>query len=511
MQSYNTKQKVLPTPQAFSNPTSVGVISSADKVSPEQLLRRGRRSDSKLRKEQRVHRARQKAADQKRGANRKSTNKITSSAHMLSPQEVRSNLESLDRKLADEQARRLELEGMLRKSPDSKTSDANTLGHTLITREQRSSPKKKGPGVRISSPGAVLRRGSQVSFAPRTSAPVTTIYNRQYRHSRDLEDDMIRTEEELTITKTELGRVTSTLMTVQTELDVRTKDLEQSRGKVDSLLSMVKHLLQHLVEKRERRRFSMQASTELQRQLAEPLSASFGQIDTKMSDYVDERMTAIDNILPQWSAVYGSGFDDSAPELYASMNDNNNSDNESEYQESSVDLNESPPPLPPTMGVSRRNVNTAAGIPLPSPPSGSPPSGKVADMLLEVWDRIDEEEDGVLSVREISTSLMRAVSGVSLDLRDSVIDTLKNGALVVHQNGNAAFEEDLFVQALEKTQCGLQLVKLMERNLEDEAKYTMPDLPISGSPSSAEKKKLRDWNRKQSEHSLPRGIHEHSR
>ena len=114
-------------------------------------------------------------------------------------------------------------------------------------------------------------------------------------------------------------------------------------------------------------------------------------------------------------------------------------------------------------------------------------------------------------MREISTSLMRAVSGVSLDLRDSVIDTLKNGALVVHQNGNAAFEEDLFVQALEKTQCGLQLVKLMERNLEDEAKDTMPDLPISGSPSSAEKKKLRDWNRKQSEHSLPRGIHEHSR
>ena len=56
-------------------------------------------------------------------------------------------------------------------------------------------------------------------------------------------------------------------------------------------------MLQHLVEKRERRRFSMQASTELQRQLAEPLSASFGQIDTKMSDYVDERMTAIDNIL----------------------------------------------------------------------------------------------------------------------------------------------------------------------------------------------------------------------
>ena len=213
---------------------------------------------------------------------------------------------------------------------------------------------------------------------------------------------MIRTEEELVITKTELTRVTGTLMTVQNDLDLRTKELEQSRGKVDSLLRMVKHVLQHLVEKREARRFSLQASKELQRQIAEPLSASFGETDTKMSDYVDERLSAIDAILPQWSAVYGSGYNDSAPNNYVeSEND------ESEYS-STVDPNEAPPPLPPsTMGISRRDganipSSNPANIPLPAPPPGGPPGGptdgqkgsatateSAQNALLEIWDRID--------------------------------------------------------------------------------------------------------------------------
>ena len=511
---HNTKQKTLPNKAAFSNPTSHGVISNGEQVSPEQLLKQGRRINSQRKRDARAARAQQKAADKKRGGVRggkqqQQQQMLSSSVQMLSPQEVKANLAQLDRKLEQEQARRLELEGVLRRSPE-KASDPNTLGHTLSAREQKQTTSSSKTS-RISSPGSVLRRGSQVAMAPRSSPPVTSLYGRQYRHARELEDDMIRTEEELAVTKAELSRVTTTLITVQNELDVRTKDLEQSRGKVDSLLRMVKHVLQHLVEKREARRFSMQASTELQRQIAEPLSASFGETDTKMSDYVDERIKAIDSILPQWSAVYGSGYNDSAPELYAAANDMGNDDDS--VMSSNVDMSEAPPPLPPAMAVSRRNVKSAADIPLPSPPPGfpprtnqmpEPPSENVVNALLEIWDRIDEEEDGVLSAREINTKLMSVVPGVSLDLRDAVMENLNGGALVVHNNGNAAFEEDQFVKALQNTPCGLQLVRLVERDLEEE--YS-----ANNAPTSAERQKLNEWSRKMSTPLYPRGIHDHKK
>ena len=343
---------------------------------------------------------------------------------------------------------------------------------------------------------------------------------------------MIRTEEELAITKSELSHVSNNLIAVQNELDLRTSELAASRGKVDSLLRMVKHVLQHLVEKREARRFSMQASKELQRQIAEPLSKSFGTEDSKMSDYVEDRIQAIDAILPQWSSVYGSGYNDSAPAA-------DFGDDESETS-SMADLDEAPPPLPvgitarrnsPPRDISRErlgstNSTIAASIPLPTPPSGPPPGSRgaststtapipkqIQDSLLEVWDRIDEEEDGVLSLREIRAKLSAVVPGVSLDLRDDILKHLNDGALLLHPDGNAAFEEDQFVSALGSTECGKQLARLVEKDLAGEngnvGAATNFSPPQQSNGGSRDKQKLSEWSRKMSTHALPRSIHQH--
>ena len=411
------------------------------------------------------------------------------------------------------------------------------LGAALSAREYQAASqpqqkqqqkKQQQQPQRVSSPGIVLRRGSQVLSAARTQAPVTTVYNRQYKHARELEGEMIRTEEELAITKSELSLVSSNLLAVQNELDQRTNELAASRGKVDSLLRMVKHVLQHLVEKREARRFSLQASKELQRQIAEPLSKSFGSEDSKMSDYVEERIQAIDAILPQWSSVYGSGYNDSAPTV-------DFGDEESETS-SMADYDEVPPPLPPGVTLGRRNSPprsaggsemASANIPLPLPPPGAPPgarrgatdappSKQLQDNLLEVWDRIDEEEDGVLSFNEIRAKLCTVVPGVSLDLRDDILEKLNEGALISHPDGNAAFEEDQFVQALSGAECGKQLAKLVKKDLAGgnehvtaHAKNISPQSDVSS--NSRQTQKLNEWSRKMSTHDFPRSIHQHNK
>jgi hypothetical protein len=84
------------------------------------------------------------------------------------------------------------------------------------------------------------------------------------------------------------------------------------------------------------------------------------------------------------------------------------------------------------------------------------------------------------------------------------MENLNGGALVVHNNGNAAFEEDQFVKALQNTPCGLQLVRLVERDLEEE--YS-----ANNAPTSTEKQKLNEWSRKMSTPLYPRGIHDHKK
>lgn len=521
--------------QAFSNPTSHGVLLESAQVSEEQMLRKGRVHKKKSR-------PRKRSPTKKREPNTTRTTLAQTTTtrprplvshqmktQMMSPQQVDANLASLDRKLEKEHARRMELESMLRASestsptsptPTNDNSSQQLLGTTLSARENQTIYKNKNK--RISSPGAVLRRGSQVDSADRTMPRVTTVYNRQYRHARDLETDMIRTEEELAITKSELSHVTQTLKQVQNNLDLRTTELDKSRGKVDSLLRIIKHVLQDLVEKRESRRFSAQASKELQRQINEPLSASFGDVDTKMSEYVDKRFAAIDAILPQWSAVYGEN--DVSP-----MDDSVSDDDEYQSDTSSyIDSSELPPPLPPAAGVSRRGNNASPpaaatsshrNIPLPSPPPGAPmatkgpgeveiaPKESVKNALLEVWDRIDEEEDGILSVREIRDKLMSVVPGISVEVRDDVMQKLTEGALMLHGDGNAAFEEEQFVRALFSTTCGLRLVQLIEAEEAEENRDEMSKQTFN----SQEKKKLNEWSRKMSSHAFPRSIHDHKK
>jgi hypothetical protein len=459
---------------AFSNPTSHGVISESDQVSPEQLLKRGKVSQRK-KKSQRSKQKRVKTKPREPSPVKVSeathTPPIITSAQLMSPEQVEANLASLDRKLENEHARRMELESMLRMTTQEfPTEDPKSLGQSLTTRlSARQNQTKK---TRVSSPGTLLRRGSQVGKSERTSPAVTTVYNRQYRHARELESEMIRTEEELAITKSELARVTGALMEVQNELNLRTTELEQSRGKVDSLLRMVKHVLQHLAEKRESRRFSMRASKEIQRQIAEPLSKLFGEEDTKMSDYIDERISAISAILPQWSAVYGNNYNASDPGLYEDVVDDEEGVNDSEYS-STIDPNEEPPPVPADASVSRRNKNTLppvnpSTIPLPAPPPGIPlsaggsPDQDIIDALLEIWDRIDDEEDGILSLREIHDKLMLVVPDVSVDVRDNILEILKANAFMLHGDGNAAFEVGDFVEALVKSECGKHLAKLIK-------------------------------------------------
>ena len=140
---------------------------------------------------------------------------------------------------------------------------------------------------------------------------------------------MIKTEEELSVCKQELKMTAEALITVQGDLKQRTEELDASRVKVDALLRMVKHVLMHLVEKKEARRFSMQASQELQRRIAEPLNESFGAAgDSRMSEYVNERLNAISEILPRWSDVHGDDEDGQYDDLASTDNDDDDDDDD---------------------------------------------------------------------------------------------------------------------------------------------------------------------------------------
>ena len=66
---------------------------------------------------------------------------------------------------------------------------------------------------------------------------------------------------------------------------------------------MVKHVPASRGEKEARR--SACSEQGAQRRIAEPLAESFGENESKVSDYVNERLNAISEILPRWSEVHG--------------------------------------------------------------------------------------------------------------------------------------------------------------------------------------------------------------
>ena len=135
--------------------------------------------------------------------------------------------------------------------------DAPTLGNTLSSRaasQQHSHSSNTNPStstspVRMSSNGTVLRRGSQVMTAPRQQV-------RQYRHPREMESALIDSEAKIALLEDKLDATTSVLRRTQSELLQRNADLEAANVKTNSLMLMVQELLQHVVEKREGRRFS---------------------------------------------------------------------------------------------------------------------------------------------------------------------------------------------------------------------------------------------------------------
>jgi len=211
--------------------------------------------------------------------------------------------------------------------PDAPSPDK--LGTTLTSRAAAQSTTL----TRKSSPGSVLRRGSQVGTAPRRNV-------RQYRHPRDMEAALIDTEAKIALLEDKLDATTSVLRRTQQELLQRNADLEAANLKTNSLLLMVQELLQHVVEKREGRRFSETASLELNKLLESP--AKHYSANDDMKDYIGTKINAIDALLPKWTSLSTDFMND------AMDDDSNFGDGDDMYL--------SPPPLPPNANKSRRSA-----------------------------------------------------------------------------------------------------------------------------------------------------------
>ena len=180
--------------------------------------------------------------------------------------------------------------------------------------------------VRMSSNGVVLRRGSQVGTAPRAHV-------RQYRHPREMEAALIDSEAKIALLEDKLEATTSVLRRTQQELLHRNADLEMAGLKTNSLMLMVQDLLQHVVEKREGRRFSETESMEIENVLKATVD-HFKNNDS-MKDYIDSKINAIDDLLPKWTSLPSNFMSDTMEE------DSNFGD-------------DCPPPLPAGVNLSRR-------------------------------------------------------------------------------------------------------------------------------------------------------------
>ena len=174
-------------------------------------------------------------------------------------------------------------------------------------------------------------------------------------------------------------------------------------------------------------------------------------------------------------------------------------------------------------------MSNAATVPLPGSPGLAspeqapppPPSKELEEALLDIWDVIDPDEDGVLSFRELRDNLLDAMPTAPTDLHASVMAALKDGAFIMHDNGAAAYRENDFVRALitkpfvrELLTCAVQNGVIME----------MPEGAEVGSPGAEpslgevlskrageQAQRLSEWKRRQSTYLLPRGIHAHGK
>ena len=173
--------------------------------------------------------------------------------------------------------------------------DPPKLGNTLSSRASaaNNSPTK-AVATRVSSHGTVLRRGSQVGAAPRQQV-------RQYRHPREMEAALIDSEAKIALLEDKLDATTSVLRRTQQELLQRNADLEAADLKTNSLMLMVQELLQHVVEKREGRRFSETSSLEIEKIMNQPMEHYSKNSD--MQNYIDSKINAIDDLLPKWTSL----------------------------------------------------------------------------------------------------------------------------------------------------------------------------------------------------------------
>jgi hypothetical protein len=200
--------------------------------------------------------------------------------------------------------------------------NSSSLGKTLSTRAVASTSE-----TRLSSSGTILRRGSQVDSAPRRQV-------RQYRHPREMEAALIDSESKIALLEDKLDATTSVLRRTQKELLERNADLEAANMKTKSLLLMVQELLQHVVEKREGRRFSETASVELQKILESP--TKYYEENNDMKEYIEGKINAIDDLLPKWTTL--------STDFMSDVYDNEDSDDDTM----------SPPPIPFDAARSRR-------------------------------------------------------------------------------------------------------------------------------------------------------------
>ena len=108
-------------------------------------------------------------------------------------------------------------------------------------------------------------------------------------------------ETRIALLEDKLDATTSVLRRTQQELLQRNADLASAGVKTNSLMLMVKELLQHVSEKREGRRFSQTDQDMLEKIMVQPFEEF--QARDNMKDYIDQKINAIDELLPKWTSL----------------------------------------------------------------------------------------------------------------------------------------------------------------------------------------------------------------
>lgn len=180
--------------------------------------------------------------------------------------------------------------------------------------------------ARKSSPGTVLRRGSQVSTAPKRV--------RQYRHPRDMEVALMDSDDKIVELEDKLSATTAVLTRTQQELAARNADLEAASVKIQTLMQMVQNLLRHVADKNGTKPLTGEEEKTIHNAVGEPLESfrDHESVDT----YIHAKIDKIRDLLPR--ALPGNADED----LFSELDSNASS---GQFV---------PPPLPASAKVSRR-------------------------------------------------------------------------------------------------------------------------------------------------------------